>query len=96
MTLYKNILADFNSNFIDFALLIILGQSCLNSIVAMNILKPVTSSSQMIQVVTSVVICMLVNASILAQMRDKTILNLTVSSVYLSVVLIFPNVIILA
>lgn len=94
MTLYKNTLADFNTNFIGFATLIIIGQSCLGAIAAMNILKNGTSALQMVQLAVVVLICMLVNTSILAQMTHKTILNLTISSVFLSVILIFLNVII--
>jgi len=95
MTLYKNTLAGFNTNFFGFATLIIIGQSCLGSIAAMNILTNGTSVLQMMQLAVVVLICMLVNTSILAQMTHKTILNLTISSVFLSVVLIFLNVIIL-
>jgi hypothetical protein len=60
----------------------------------MNILKNGTSLPQMMQLAVVVMICMLVNTSILAQMTHKTILNLTMSSLFLSVVLIFLNVII--
>jgi hypothetical protein len=48
MTLYKTTLADFNTNFIGFATLII-GQSCLGAIAAMNILKTGSSVLQMVQ-----------------------------------------------
>ena len=39
MSLYQKTLSDFNNNFIGFATLIVIGQSCLGSIAAMNVLK---------------------------------------------------------
>ena len=95
MTLYTRTLADFDNNFIGFATLIIIGQSCLGSVAAMNILKNGTSVTQMMQLAVIVVLCMLVNTSILAQMKHKVIFNLTIASVLLSVTLIFLNTIIL-
>ena len=95
MTLYKNTLAGFNTNFFGFATLIIIGQSCLGSVAAMNILKNGTSIPQMMQLAVVVLICMLVNCAILAQMKHKVIFNLTIISVILSILLIFINKIII-
>lgn len=95
MTLYNKTLADFNNNFIGFATLIVIGQSCLGSIAAMNILKNGTSFIQMLQLGVIVLICMLVNCAILAQMKHKVIFNLTINSVILSILLIFINKIII-
>lgn len=95
MTLYNKTLNDFDNNFIGFATLIIIGQSCLGSIAAMNILKNGTSITQMLQLSIVVLICMLVNTSILAQMKHKVIFNLTVLSVISSIVFIFINAILI-
>ena len=75
MSLYQKTLADFNNNFIGFATLIVIGQSCLGSAAAMNVLKNGTSLIQMLQLGVIVLICMLVNTSILAQMKHKVIFN---------------------
>ena len=91
MTLYTRTLADFDNNFIGYATLIIIGQSCLGSVAAMNILKNGTSVTQMMQLALIVVLCMLVNTSILAQMKHKVIFNLTIASVIASVLIIFIN-----
>ena len=95
MTLYNKTLADFNNNFIGFATLIVIGQSCLGSIAAMNILRNGTSFIQMLQLGVIVLICMLVNTSILAQMKHKVIFNLTILSVIFSVFFIFINTLII-
>ena len=95
MTLYNKTLTDFNNNFIGFATLIIIGQSCLGSAAAMNILRNGTSLIQMFQLGIIVLICMLVNTSILAQMKHKVIFNLTILSVILSISLLFINKIII-
>lgn len=95
MTLYHKTLTDFNNNFIGFATLIVIGQSCLGSAAAMNILRNGTNLVQMFQLGIIVLICMLVNTSILAQMKHKVIFNLTILSVILSISLIFINKIII-
>ena len=95
MTLYQKKLTDFNNNFIGFATLIVIGQSCLGSAAAMNILKNGTSILQMVQLGIIVLICMLVNTSILAQMKHKVIFNLTIISVISSIFFIFINTIII-
>ena len=95
MSLYQKTLADFNNNFIGFATLIVIGQSCLGSAAAMNVLKNGTSLPQMFQLGVIVLICMLVNTSILAQMKHKVIFNLTIISVVSSVLFIFINTVII-
>ena len=95
MSLYQKTLADFNNNFIGFATLIVIGQSCLGSAAAMNVLKNGTSLIQMFQLGVIVLICMLVNTSILAQMKPKVIFNLTILSVISSVFFIFINTLII-
>lgn len=91
MTLYKNTLENFDKNFIGFSTLAILGQSCLGGAAAMMILANGTSFGQMIQLGIIVLICMLVNTSILAQMKHKLIFNLIIVSTILSTLLIVLN-----
>lgn len=95
MSLYQKTLADFNNNFIGFATLIVIGQSCLGSAAAMNVLKNGTSMVQMFQLAVIVLICMLVNTSILAQMKHKVIFNLTILSVISSITFIILNTLII-
>ena len=91
MTLYKNTLENFDKNFIGFSTLAILGQSCLGGAAAMMILANGTSVGQMILLSFIVLICMLVNTSILAQMKHKLIFNLIITSTLLSTLLIVLN-----
>lgn len=95
MSLYQKTLADFNNNFIGFATLIVIGQSCLGSAAAMNILRNGTSILQMGQLAIIVLICMLVNTSILAQMKHKVIFNLTIISFISSIFFILMNTLII-
>ena len=95
MSLYQKTLSDFNNNFIGFATLIVIGQSCLGSAAAMNVLKNGTSMIQMFQLGVIVLICMLVNTSILAQMKHKVIFNLTILSVISSITFIILNTLII-
>ena len=95
MSIYQKTLADFNNNFIGFATLIVIGQSCLGSAAAMNVLKNGTSMVQMFQLGVIVLICMLVNTSILAQMKHKVIFNLTILSVISSITFIILNTLII-
>lgn len=95
MSLYQKTLADFNNNFIGFSTLIVIGQSCLGSAAAMNILRNGTSLIQMFQLGVIVLICMLVNCAILAQMKHKVIFNLTILSVISSVSFIIINTLII-
>ena len=95
MSLYQKTLADFNNNFIGFSTLIVIGQSCLGSAAAMNILRNGTSLIQMFQLGVIVLICMFVNCAILAQMKHKVIFNLTILSVISSVSFIIINTLII-
>ncbi|UFH47531.1 hypothetical protein LNP27_05700 [Flavobacterium galactosidilyticum] len=95
MSLYQKTLADFNNNFIGFSTLIVIGQSCLGSAAAMNILRNGTSLIQMFQLGVIVLICMFVNCAILAQMKHKVIFNLTILSVISSVFFIIINTLII-
>jgi hypothetical protein len=91
MILYNNTFAKFNENFIGYATLGILGQSCLGGAAAMSVLTNGTSVTQMIQLGIIVFSCMIANTSILAQMKHKLIFNFIIISVISSVLFIVLN-----
>lgn len=91
MTLYNTAFQNFDKNYIGGATLAILGQSCLGGAAAMYILSNGTSMVQMVQLGMIVFASMIANTSILAQMSHKTVFNLSILSVVLSVVFIIIN-----
>lgn len=92
MTLYQKTLGDFQESFIGFAALVIIGQSCLGGAAAMYILENGNGIPQMIQLGLVVITCTLVNVGILAQLTPKTVFNMTIFSVILSMLAIAMNV----
>ena len=95
MTLYQKTLGDFQQSYVGFAALIIIAQSCFGAAAAMYILENGISLPQMIQLAAIVFTCMTVNVAILAQLTPKTVFNLTIFSVLLSVILIAVNVLVI-
>lgn len=91
MTTYNNLFKTFDNNFIGFATMIVLAQSCIGGAAAMSVLTNGTSIGQMIQLTIVVLISMLTNTSILAQMKHKTIFNLTLASVMVNILIITLN-----
>lgn len=71
--------------------MIVLAQSCIGGAAAMSVLTNGTSIGQMIQLTIVVLISMLTNTSILAQMKHKTIFNLTLASVMVNILIITLN-----
>jgi hypothetical protein len=94
MTLYQKTLGDFQQSYIGFAALVIIGQSCLGGAAAMYILENGTSFLQMFQLGLVVITCTMVNVGILAQLTPKTVYNMTIFSVVLSLLMIVMNVLI--
>jgi hypothetical protein len=92
MTLYQKTLGDFQQSYVGFAALVIIAQSCLGGIAAMFILENGNAVPQMIQLGIIVLTCTLVNVGILAQLTPKTVFNMTIFSVILSIVTIILNV----
>ncbi|WP_264519804.1 hypothetical protein [Flavobacterium sp. N1994] len=92
MTLYQKTLHDFQQSYVGFAALIIIGQSCLGGAAAMYILENGNSLVQMIQLAFVAITCTVVNVGILAQLSPKTVFNMTIFSVILSVIAITLNV----
>lgn len=95
MTVYQKTLSDFQQSYVGFAALVIIGQSCLGGAAAMYILENGTSLSQMIQLGMVVITCTLVNVGILAQLTPKTVFNMTIFSVILSMLMIVLNVLVI-
>ncbi|WPR71913.1 hypothetical protein SLW70_01940 [Flavobacterium sp. NG2] len=93
MTTYNNLFRTFDDNFIGFATMVVLAQSCLGGVAAMSVLANGTSIGQMIQLTIVVLISILTNTSILAQMKHKTIFNLTLASLVVNTLLIIINAI---
>lgn len=91
MTLYNTAFQKFNSMYIGAAAISIIGQSCLGAAAAMFILSNGTSFLQMFQLTIIVFASMFANTSILAQMSHKTVFNLNILSVVLSIILIIIN-----
>ncbi len=95
MTLYQKSLLDFQQSYVGFAALVIIGQSCLGGAAAMYILENGTNLFQMIQLGFVVITCTLVNVGILAQLTPKTVFNMTIFSVALSMLMIALNVLVI-
>ena len=95
MTFYNTTLENFNKGYMGFATLGIIAHSCLGGVAAMYILSNGTSLGQMLQLGIIVFASMFANTSILAQMSHKTVLNLIITSVLLSIALIIINTIII-
>ena len=91
MIFYTPLYRTFNTNFIGFATMIVLSQSCLGGVAAMSILANGTSLIQMVQLSAIVFISIITNTSILAQLKHKTIFNLSLTSVVTSILLIIIN-----
>lgn len=95
MTLYQKTLGDFQQSYVGFAALVIIGQSSLGGAAAMYILENGTSLAQMIQLGFVAITCTVVNVGILAQLTPKTVFNMTIFSVILSVLAIALNILVI-
>jgi hypothetical protein len=91
MTLYNKTFEDFGNGFFAYATMGILGQSCIGGAAAMTVLSNGTSLIQMIQLAVIVLISMLANTFILAQMKHKLIFNTLIASVIINLLLIIVN-----
>ncbi|GGH44140.1 membrane protein [Mangrovimonas yunxiaonensis] len=93
MELYNKLYTDFRQNYtMNIALTIIL-QSCIGSIAAMYILMNSTQESfQIVQLSLCVIVSMLYNATIFAQLKTKTVFNALILSLVVNVALIIVNV----
>ncbi|WP_350292880.1 hypothetical protein [uncultured Croceitalea sp.] len=91
MELYLKSLREFKSGERGYSTIFIIIQSCLGSIAAMYILINGTSIFQMLQLFMVTIICMIFNASILAQLRSKLVFNLFFISLIVSTLVLVIN-----
>lgn len=89
--MYSKLLSDFKEMYLAYIPLMIILSSCLGSVAAMYILMQERSILQVIQLSICVIVCMTFNASILAQMKPKTVLNLLLISLLTNIILVFIN-----
>ncbi|WP_103864191.1 hypothetical protein [Aquimarina aquimarini] len=89
--MYSKLLKDFKEMYMAYIPLMIILSSCLGSIAAMYILMQERSIFQVIQLSVCVIACMVFNASILAQMKPKFILNLLLFSLIINTILVVLN-----
>lgn len=92
MTLYQKSLADFQENYVGYAALVVIAQSCFGAAAVMYILENGLGFFQLLQMLTVILCCMLLNVSILSQQTPKLVFNFTIVSILLSSLLIFANV----
>jgi len=86
--LYKTILNEFKEMYYTFAALGIIASSCLGSIAAMLILMQGSRSIQIIEMFLVVSVAMWFNATVLAQLKPKMVLNSLIASVFVSIFII--------
>lgn len=89
--MYSKLLKDFKQMYMAYIPLMIILSSCLGSVAAMYILMQERSTLQVIELSICVIICMAFNASILAQMKPKFVLNLLIASVFINSILTIVN-----
>lgn len=84
MTLYKKFSDQFQEMYFSHATAGILASSCQGSVAAMFILESGHGLWQMIQLFVVVVLCMGYNASVLANLKVKIVINLLLGSLFTS------------
>lgn len=89
--MYSKLLKDFKQMYMAYIPLMIILSSCLGSVAAMYILMQERSILQIIELSVCVIICMVFNASILAQIKPKFILNLLIVSLFINSLLSIIN-----
>ncbi|WP_339611867.1 hypothetical protein [uncultured Planktosalinus sp.] len=95
MNLYQKGLTEFQEMYYSYAVLGVIGSSCIGSIAAMLILMSGTSIIEMIQLFLVVAVAMWYNASVLAQLKAKFVYNSLLLSLLMSVLLIVYHLTIL-
>lgn len=88
MNYYNHLLSDFKRNYMLYIPLSIILQSCIGSIAAMYVLMSSTSGNfPFFQLSLCVVLCMLYNAAVLAQLNCKWVFNILLLSIFVNVML---------
>nr|WP_321237541.1 hypothetical protein [uncultured Psychroserpens sp.] len=88
MNLYNIGLADFKKNFIMYVPLSIILQSCLGSISIFYLTQLPYTMSTFLGVTICTIVCMLYNASIMAQLKHKWIFNFLILSIVVNILLL--------
>lgn len=85
--LYSNLLNSFKQNYIGYATLGLLFQSCLGGVTSMLILHQPNGILKSVQLLVVVSLCMAYNASMMAGLSKKVVLNLLLASVIINLFL---------
>ena len=91
MTLYNNYFARFKEKYLMLVPITIILQSCLGSAAVMYVLMNGNEGVFLAQLFIIVCICMIYNASVLAQLNLKTIFNLLIASIVVNSLIIILN-----
>lgn len=87
-TIYGNLLTEFKDMYYTYATLGIIASSCIGSVAAMLVLMSGTGILQMIELFLVVSVAMWFNATVLAQLNAKIVLNSLMVSVLFSILII--------
>jgi len=87
-TIYRNLLTEFKDMYYTYATLGIIASSCIGSVAAMLVLMSGTGILQMIELFLVVSVAMWFNATVLAQLNPKIVLNSLMVSVLFSILII--------
>ncbi|MEB8328376.1 hypothetical protein OO009_03340 [Flavobacteriaceae bacterium KMM 6897] len=90
--LYNNLLAEFKKQQTGYTALAIIGQSCIGSVAVMLLLMnelPMVLKMGLVFLVT--ILCMGFNATVLAQLKSKTVFNTLIVSVVFSSIIIISH-----
>lgn len=92
-TLYGNIFTEFKEMYYTYAALGIIASSCIGSVAAMLILMRGSGLLQMFEMFLVVSVAMWFNATVLAQLKPKTVLNSLIVSVFVNILIIILHLI---
>ena len=92
MRIYNTLYKDFEGLFVGYSAVAMILSSCLGSAAAMVILMNGHDFVQMFQLFLVVVVCLVYNAAIFAQMKPKFVFNTLIFSLLVSSILLLINV----
>lgn len=95
MSYYQKYLDNYSRGYIGFNTLSILFQSCLGSIAAMLVLQNGATPVQMIQLFLVTIFCMCFNGAVLSQQKPKTVFNMLIATVFVSIAISLINIFII-
>ena len=91
MAVYNKLLVDFKSLYWEYVPLSVIFQSCLGSVAAMMILA-IKGPFYLVQLGLCILVSMLYNAAILAQLKTKWVFDMLLISVGLNLILLMMNI----